>query len=511
MWYLSKVKLLNKLKTIGTTLLIILLTTTLLLYQGALIVRASTIRVPEDYATIQSAIDHASPGDIITVKAGVYSGFKVTKSLTIMGESNQTVVVKDSVEVDANNVKVGSLKIILEESTGSSTALKIMGNNTNLVGVIIESYKDAVQLGTVDHEISGTLIEYSKIKSGQTGIFGACKDLAIFYSEVESGGLAIAPCNYLDLEFSRITGDTAVSSSLWSMGFVIRNNYINGKSTGIYLDGDQHTISNNVITGGGGIALGARGVIIENNTISTSGTGIAVTKENNVIIRNTISSGGYAIELAGNGNMILNNTLTGSRGVNVKTGYGNTIAFNLIYETGTVGVYFSKYTGDNLVYGNTFWYCYNYEAADESGKNQWYLENETHKLGNYWSYNKAPDNNGDGITDEPYHIGTTTGLEIIDKYPLAQPLVSPYQTPPTTTSTQPPQTTPSQTTTQVETESSKTQTTTPITTPSSGVYTSSTTQETSGLINTWYIVASAIGVVFILAILFILLRARGKP
>ena len=500
-------KLLNELKIIGTPLLIILLSTMLLLYQNVLITSASVIRVPEDYTTIQLAVDHALPGDIIIVKAGVYSGFKATKPLTIMGESNQTVVVKGSVEVDADNVRISSLKIILEESTGSSTALKIMGNNTNLVGVIIESYKDAVQLGTVDHRISGTLIEYSRIKSGQTGIFGACKDLAIFYSEVESGGLAVAPCNYLDLEFNRITGDTAVSSSLWSTGYIIKNNYIDGKSTGIYLDGDHHTISNNIITGGGGIALGARGVIVENNTISTSGTGIEVTKENNVIIKNTISSGGHAIELTGNGNMILNNTLTGGRGVNVESGYGNTIAFNLINMTGNVGIYLSKYTGDNLVYGNTFWYCYNYEAADESGKNQWYLENETHKLGNYWSYNKAPDNDGDGITDAPYHIATTTGLEILDKYPLARPLVNPYQTPSTTTSTQPPRTiTPPQNTTQVETKWSKTQTSTQITSP--GVYTSSTTQETSGVMNTQYIVISSIGVVFILVIVFILLRAR---
>jgi len=45
---------------------------------------AATIYVPDDYATIQAAVDAASTGDTIIVKDGTYSeNVDVNKSLTI--------------------------------------------------------------------------------------------------------------------------------------------------------------------------------------------------------------------------------------------------------------------------------------------------------------------------------------------------------------------------------------------------------------------------------------------
>jgi nitrous oxidase accessory protein NosD len=236
----------------------------------------------------------------------------------------------------------------------------------------------------------------------------------------------------LDLEFNIINGDTGISTSLWSHESLIKNNRIIGRSTGIYLDGTHHVVNNNIINGKIGINLRGREITIENNVIESSETGVLIVSHNNMIIRNKILSTGHAIDLSGDRNNVISNVLTGGRGVHANGAYGNIIIYNLINMTGSVGVYLSKYTGDNLIYGNTFWYCYNYEAADESGRNQWYLENTTHKIGNYWSYNKEPDKDGDGIIDTPYHIPTTTGIEIVDKYPLAKPLTSPYQQPSTT-------------------------------------------------------------------------------
>jgi len=471
-----------------------------LLAVGPLIIEAATIRVPEDYSSIQEAVNRASPGDVIVVRAGVYNGFTVSKSLVILGESNESVIIQGGIEIQANNVRLSSIKISLSEAAGSSVAVRVIGNNNVLVGVIIESYKYGLQVGDADHKVSGTVIEYSKIVSEDIGIFGVCSDLSVFYSEIVSRSKqAVNGCGVLDLEFNSInsiSGETAIST--WGDGSLIKNNNINGRSTGIYLYGDYQIVNNNVISGEVGIDLRGRGITIENNTISASGTGILIASHNNVIVGNKISSAGHAIDLNGNGNLITNNTLMGGRGVHASGAYGNTILFNLINMTGNIGVYLSKYTGDNLVYGNTFWYCYNYEGVDESGKNQWYLENSTHKLGNYWSYNKAPDSDGDGITDEPYHIATTTGLEILDKYPLAKPLVTPYQQTPTTTTQPSPPTT--------------TWTTLPTTTETSSDYTTSTepsqTTETSAPKGT--IVATVVIIVLILVLVvgLILLRKR---
>jgi parallel beta-helix repeat protein len=52
---------------------------------------SSTIIVPDDYLTIQGAINHANEGDTIYVKAGIYyENVVVNKSLILMGEGKET-------------------------------------------------------------------------------------------------------------------------------------------------------------------------------------------------------------------------------------------------------------------------------------------------------------------------------------------------------------------------------------------------------------------------------------
>ena len=62
----------------------------------------------------------------------------------------------------------------------------------------------------------------------------------------------------------------------------------------------------------------------------------------------------------------------------------------------------------NKIYGNAFLSC-RIPATSEGG-NQW----DDGQAGNYWEGFSAPDENGDGILDEPYSIGTDK-----DRFPLA--------------------------------------------------------------------------------------------
>jgi hypothetical protein len=62
----------------------------------------------------------------------------------------------------------------------------IAGPYLTMRGVIIESYKYGVQLGDVDHKISGFVVEYSRIVSEDISIYGSCSDLSVFYSEIVS-------------------------------------------------------------------------------------------------------------------------------------------------------------------------------------------------------------------------------------------------------------------------------------------------------------------------------------
>jgi len=56
-------------------------------------VKAAEIHVPDDYLTIQEAVNHANPGDTIIVAAGTYDEqVAVNRSLTIQGEGDATIV-----------------------------------------------------------------------------------------------------------------------------------------------------------------------------------------------------------------------------------------------------------------------------------------------------------------------------------------------------------------------------------------------------------------------------------
>jgi len=97
----------------------------LLLISGLLItafgvinpVSAVTIRVPEDYPTIQEAITAATSGDTIIIANGTYhERIVITKTLTIIGENAEGTKIDGSragivVDIRANNLILNSLTI----------------------------------------------------------------------------------------------------------------------------------------------------------------------------------------------------------------------------------------------------------------------------------------------------------------------------------------------------------------------------------------------------------------
>jgi parallel beta-helix repeat protein len=100
-------------------LLIAIMVCALALSVGMQVAKASskTITVPDDYKTIQIAINSASPGDTVYVRSGIYGErIVVDKPVFLIGEDKQTTVIDGSgtgtvVQITNSNVEVANFTI----------------------------------------------------------------------------------------------------------------------------------------------------------------------------------------------------------------------------------------------------------------------------------------------------------------------------------------------------------------------------------------------------------------
>jgi parallel beta-helix repeat protein len=109
---------------------------------------STIITVPDDYPTIQAAINAASPGDMIFVKAGTCNeNVVVNKTVSLVGEAPATTVIdgggtSDVVRVTANNVIIKNFKI---RNSGKyyappDSGIRVDASYCNITGnVIIEN------------------------------------------------------------------------------------------------------------------------------------------------------------------------------------------------------------------------------------------------------------------------------------------------------------------------------------------------------------------------------------
>ena len=160
---------------------------------------------------------------------------------------------------------------------------------------------------------------------------------------------------------------------------------------------------------------------IEYNIInSNTGHGINCNwSRENIITSNTITnSSGNGIKLSGSYENIINSNNISNNdndGLNLNDSSRNNITYNLIASNSLYGISLHGFSHNNEIHHNSF--INNQEtsqAFDESLRNNWF---ESHQ-GNYWSDWLQPDNDGNGIVDNPYVIDGSAESE--DRYPLVE-------------------------------------------------------------------------------------------
>ena len=392
-----------------------------------------TIVVPDDYSSIQEAVDQATQGDTVFVKNGFYYNQTVTidKALSLIGEDKtNTRIIGDwslngtVVLVLHDGVVVQNLTLCSVDNSGLSGRGVHLLNVRNCVVSNCNSMNSGI--GVWLYGSSENTIEDNYLVGENTNHFNY--GIKLQNSHLNS----ILRNNVTDYDYGfGIVVDSSTGNNL--TGNQILNNY-----HGIWLNAaNNNNLANNnvsltrdifvraseqVMLGSFGIRLffSANNTIVSNN-VSCVPKGIQIVASSyfNLVENNTITNSTYGLEFANNSslNLIVGNKISNSEyGLMIKYASNNTISTNNITDN-LVGANF-EYSSDNLFYHNNF-INNPIQIFDNntSSENTW----DNGSKGNYWSNYNGTDNDSDRIGDTPYVIDQNNQ----DNYPLMDEFIIP--------------------------------------------------------------------------------------
>ncbi|NWG07638.1 MAG: BMP family ABC transporter substrate-binding protein [Chloroflexi bacterium] len=344
---------------------------------------AVTLYVPDDYSTIQAAVDAANPSDTVFVRAGTYyEHVVINKSLILQGEDKTTTIIDGS--GSGYGIHMPSTdNVSISDFTVRNTQYGIFftsGATYNTVSDVIAT--DSVH-GINNHDQNNSNNTFQNVE---------------VYGNSNIGIVAYLGSNNLNILDSNIHDNGASGVQIgWSSNWVVSGNTITGNiGPGISLDTASHgTITNNTM--------------MNNSTgISFSGWGPEYNNvTSNVIRNNTI---GLDFSCDARYNTVTENEISGSaKGVVISRNdacpnYANTFHHNT-FKNNTIHA-----QDDEERYGGNTW-----DNGYPSGGNSW----DTY-TGLDMFHGAAQDIPGsDGIGDTAYVI--RAGLDV-DRYPLYAPV-----------------------------------------------------------------------------------------
>ena len=433
---------------------------------------AAIIYVPDDYKTIQGAIDAASPGDTVIVRSGIYyENVHLNKQLSLIGEGMPTIDARgigSAITITANNTLIKGFRCvntfsqnaagIKVESDGNIIRDNICKNNVYFGILLWNSSKNIIFNNTCEDNGGGIHLRNSSENRILMNTFINC-GLSIGNNsddnEVSGNMVNGRPLVYLEgVEGVEITDagqvilvrckgvtvrncfihHTTIGIELWnSLNCTIKNNKIYDCNLGsIHLsDSSRNKILNNTCENGDdGIHLGhsSKNMLSGNKISGYDFFGISLWHSTrNKITNNKICKNGIGIFLWHSmKNRILNNSYENNRiGIYLGHSLKNKISKSRIYKNAFSGIYL-WYSSNNNIYLNNFNNSNN--VCSYNSDNIWislmpivYVydgKNYTSHMGNYWSDYTGEDVNGNGIGDDPY---------IIDDDRDYRPLMHPWE------------------------------------------------------------------------------------
>jgi len=381
----------------------------------------TTIIVPDDYPTIQGAVNAANSGDTVYVRAGTYyEHVTIDKSISLIGEDKYNTIIDGNndgivVTVTAHNVKITGFTA---QNSGSYSGIYVGSSGNNISCNIITDNRDGIYLySSFNNTISGNNI----VANFDNGIrFYISSNNSIYENNItnnEQDGMSLL----------------GTADNLCRNNIISRNNIMANNDGSIRV---RHS-SNNVISENNITDIGWVGIVLayssENNISGNNVRGInnnycgiqLYYSSYDIISGNNITNNGHGIHLYFSSyNIISGNNITtnNQHGINLDNwSLHNIISGNNITTNGHgINFYISS---NNSIYHNNF-VDNSEQVRSDSSTNIW--DNSYPSGGNYWSdYTDVDSFSGpsqnesgsDGIWDHPYIIN----VDNEDRYPLVEP------------------------------------------------------------------------------------------
>ncbi|TFH06832.1 MAG: tetratricopeptide repeat protein, partial [Candidatus Atribacteria bacterium] len=187
------------------------------LMAGSILVHAATLHVPEDYTTVQAAIDAAASGDTVFIAAGEYTeNLTISKPISVVGEQRSLV------RIYASDQTESAIEITVNNGGAIIESISVLGGSTcvwiEVQGDARITLRDTVcAYGNIGIYAIGTgqvaLQESLVLETGELGIFAGVRAMSVDRSEICGGSAGIA-----------LAGDTAFSlsnSSVFQLDYAI--------------------------------------------------------------------------------------------------------------------------------------------------------------------------------------------------------------------------------------------------------------------------------------------------
>jgi len=430
--------------TIEIVWIILLFSTFIVFNNMHLSMAPETMRVPQDYPTIQEAVKAASHNSIVLVSDGIYNEcISINKPLSLISVNRGAIIrgadARGILNIEANNVTVVGFTIDGVQNSGAG--IYIEGLFCNLTGNTLKNnYRGVYMYDSGYNTLRGNNLTNNIYNFAVWG-----RELLHFIHDVDSSNTVDGkPIYYLvnrhDEEVPLGAGFVGIVNCF---NITVKNQVLEGNEEGVLLAYSRCcnilnvtatnnvrsvflVASNNNVINENRISRNKdRGICLHNsrdntfngNIISDEvwyGILLSGSSDNNRLSRNILTNCSTGIYFLRSCNNLLNgNSIVESRysGIQLESANNNIMTRNMLVHSQKFGVWlFGSY--DNVIYHNNF-INNTIQAHSLDYMPRWNIW-DNGREGSYWSDYNGTDTNGDGIGDNPYIIDSGN----IDNYPL---------------------------------------------------------------------------------------------